>query len=203
MQDTAFLLKLLNFFNFKYCILSTSTLLHRTPILVRTRYSRLFKFLHQQQSRYAAHRKIYHKPNIFDEKCNKNVFSRFIFFLKVLIEVLYCKQSTNKHVSSFSLCNTLFMCDTVSNLYNNNFLFHILLTQLFDILLTTEIFKPRLFCSHGTSHNIDFDSYWLPVACFIWPFIVQHNQYNERSWSRTFVFSLSWELYCDFIFACV
>ena len=34
-------------------------------------------------------------------------------------------------------------------------------------------------------------------------FIVQHKQSNESSWSRTFVFSVSRELYCNFIFVCV
>ena len=32
------------------------------------------------------------------------------------------------------------------------------------------------------------------------PFIDLHNQFNWHSWSRTCVFSLSQELYCDFIF---
>ena len=61
-----------------------------------------------------------------------------------------CKQSKNKYVFSFYifLLYALFMCPTVSNLYNNNYnnncLFNILLTQLFVILVTTEIFKPQL-----------------------------------------------------------
>ena len=51
------------------------------------------------------------------------------------------------------------MCSTVFNLYNvyddnynNNCLFGILLTRLFSILFTMEIFKTRLFCLHATSY---------------------------------------------------
>ena len=50
-----------------------------------------------------------------------------------------------------------------NNNYNDNCLFDILLIQLFAILLTMEIFKPRLFCSHATSHKADC---WLKSANF-------------------------------------
>ena len=71
-------------------------------------------------------------------------------------------------ISINSLLQALFMCAAVSNsynVYNNNYLFVILLTQTFAILFTpfaqatrlvryiciAEIFKPRLFSSHA--HN--------------------------------------------------
>ena len=50
---------------------------------------------------------------------------------------------------------SLFPRNVYNNNYNNNYLFDILLTQLFVNLLTTEIFKPRLFCSNATSHKAD------------------------------------------------
>ena len=34
------------------------------------------------------------------------------------------------------------------------------------------------------------------------PFIVQHKHSNEHTWTRTFVFLSSRELYCDFIVVC-
>ena len=48
--------------------------------------------------------------------------------------------------------------NSYNNNYNNNCLFDILLTQLFAILLTTEIFEPR------TSHKAD---------CFVLPFYMR------------------------------
>ena len=43
----------------------------------------------------------------------------------------------------------------------------------------------------------------LLIVCFAYLYIVQHKQSNERrSWSKSFVFSLSYELYCDFIVVC-
>ena len=64
-----------------------------------------------------------------------------------------CKQN-------LSLLYTLFMCPTVSDLckqynYDNSCLFDILLTLLFAILLTTEIFK------QATSHKAD----WILTDC--------------------------------------
>ena len=64
-----------------------------------------------------------------------------------------------------SLLNTLFVCDTVSNLYivyNNN--------CLFDILLTTEIFKQRLFSSHAKRIHTRLTEFLLPTVCFDLPF---------------------------------
>ena len=92
---------------------------------------------------------------------------------------------------------------TVSNLYNvdhnnynNNFSFDILLclqafckrqhlcvfllTQLFAILLTADVFKPRMFPSHLTRLHTRLTELLLLVVCFVLP--------------------LSRELYCDFIF---
>ena len=44
--------------------------------------------------------------------------------------------------------------------------------------------------------------YYLSSALFL-SSIVQHKQSNESSWSRTFVFWLSRELYCNFFVVCV
>ena len=81
------------------------------------------------------------------------------------------------------MCFTVFnLYNTDNNNYNKNCLFDILLKQLFAILLTTEIFKPRLFCAQATSHKTDWiltDS--LPVLP--WRFIVQNEMSNERSWT--------------------
>ena len=54
---------------------------------------------------------------------------------------------------------------------NNNSQYDILLTQLFVILLTMEILKPLLFCSHATSHKTDCiltDSCLFCLAFFLW-----------------------------------
>ena len=93
--------------------------------------------------------------------------------------------------------------------YNKNSLFDIFLTQLFAILLTTEIFKPRLFCSHTTSHKADCvltDSQF----ALSYPFIVQHSLTNVLAkvkkvvrilvFSRTLHFCLF--VYCVHIDAC-
>ena len=42
----------------------------------------------------------------------------------------------------------------------------------------------------------------LIVACFVLPCIVQYEQFNQRPWSRRFMFSPSQELYRDHIFVC-
>ena len=98
---------------------------------------------------------------------------RFYLFKNVWIYTFVnCKQSKNKYVFSFSfsLLYTLFTCPTFSNLYNNDYnnncLFDILLTQLFAILLTTEIFK------HVTSHKAD----WIRTDCcpFCLDFLYTH-----------------------------
>ena len=63
------------------------------------------------------------------------------------------KVKTNICLVSLSRYCTLFMCPTVSNLYNNNYnnncLFDIFLRQLFAILLKTEIFKHNYLVSHN------------------------------------------------------
>ena len=83
------------------------------------------------------------------------IYCYVISFLNTFkYEFVNCKQIKNEYVFSFSfsLLYTLFICPTFTNLYNNNYknnwLFDIFLTQLFAIVLITEIFKPRLFCSH-------------------------------------------------------
>ena len=99
--------------------------------------------------------------SLFDNKVLILVFC-YVFTLFKTFEYVFvsCKQSKNKYAFSFSF---LFMCTTVSSLYNvyninynNNCLFHIFHTQLFAIMVTTEIFKPRLFSSHSTSHKADW-----------------------------------------------
>ena len=68
-----------------------------------------------------------------------------------------CKQSKNKYVFSFSffLLYTLFLCSTVSNLYNNNCLFNTLICSLFcsqqrtrltEFLLTAVFLVLRFYC---------------------------------------------------------
>ena len=59
---------------------------------------------------------------------------------------------------------------------------------------TKTIFKPRLFCSHATSHKVDWIiTDWLPaLPC---PFIVHCNKSNERYWIRRFMCSPCRELY--------
>ena len=89
------------------------------------------------------------------------------------------------------------MCCTISNNnYNKNCLFYILLTQLFVILITPEIFK------HATSHKAD----WILTAsspalsCL---FIYARLQPAERSQSRRFAFSPFRELYRDRLYICI
>ena len=57
------------------------------------------------------------------------------------------------------------------------------------------------------SSTCNFTQGWLNSYCLMsalsCPVIVLHKQSNERSWSRMFVFSLSRELYCNFIIFCV
>ena len=81
---------------------------------------------------------------------------------------------TFKYESSLIANKVLFMCPTVSNLYNvynnnynNNCLFDILLTQLFAILLTMEIFIPRLFSSHAARLHTIRTEFLLLVVCFV------------------------------------
>ena len=64
----------------------------------------------------------------------------------------------------------LFMCVIVFNLYNNKCLFVVALKQLFHILLTTEIFKPRLFSSRATRLHTRLTELLLLVVCIVLPF---------------------------------
>ena len=112
------------------------------------------------------------------------------------------------------------MCATVFNLYNvyynnynNNYLSHILLC-----LRTCSLFLSHnysLFCSQRRFSNHDcsfqkqrvFTQDWLNYkfssSALSYLFIVLHNNSKERSSSRTFVFSPSRKLYCDFIVVCI
>ena len=100
------------------------------------------------------------------------------------------KVKTNMWFSfSLSLLHTLFISPTVSNLYNvynNNYLFDILLTKLLAILLTIEIFKPQLFCSHATSRKAD----WIltTVVHFIMLFYIPMSSVWCRFWK--------WKVHC-------
>ena len=68
------------------------------------------------------------------------------------------------------------LCATIYNLLYITIicLFLILHTQLFAILLTTEIFKPRL------------TKFLLPIACLSCLSICPHNQFDKGSWSGMF-----------------
>ena len=114
-----------------------------------------------------------------------------------------------------SLLYTLFLCSTVSNLYNNNYncLFDILLTQLFAISHTMEIFKPRLFRSHTTLHKTN----WIltdSLSALSCPFICASQQYDEDSGIENFIaikffcvlctqcFWLLWHTSLSLLFSC-
>ena len=68
-----------------------------------------------------------------------------------------------------------------------------ILTQLFAILFTTEIFKPRLLTAHATRLHTRLTELKLPVWLAR---LLLYKQSNERPWSGMFVYSLSRELYC-------
>ena len=53
--------------------------------------------------------------------------------------------------------------------YKQQHMFVILLTQLFAVLPTTEIFKPRLFSSHATRLHTRLIELLLLVVCFVLP----------------------------------
>ena len=64
------------------------------------------------------------------------------------------------------LCATIYNFTTTTTI----FLFVILFTQLFAILLTTVIFKPRLFSSHATRVHTRLTEFLLLIVCFVLPF---------------------------------
>ena len=82
------------------------------------------------------------------------------------------------------VCNTFFISVFLST---NNFW-----VDLYNgDLQTTTVLFTRNF-TEGWLNSY----YWSSaLSC---PFIVQHKQCNQRSWSRKFAFSLSQELYCNF-----
>ena len=122
-------------------------------------------------------------------------------------------------------CSNLYY--VYSNNYSNNYsfvificlqcffkqnLFLILLTQLVTILLTTffiganaysiDLYSEELQPMTATSHKAD----WITNdSCFALPcpFIIQHEQSNELSWSRRFAFSPFRELYRDHLYICI
>ena len=106
------------------------------------------------------------------------------------------------------IVRTIF-CATVSNLCNRNYLLVILLYT--SVLLSTKNCSVDIYNSDLQTTTVSFtcnfiqgwlNSYYSPSALSC-PFIVQHNHSNERSWSRTFMFSPARELYCHLIFVCV
>ena len=62
------------------------------------------------------------------------------------------------------------------------------------------IFKPRLFSSHATRLHTRLTELLLLVVCLVLNFYSPTEKPDECPWSRIFVFYLSRELYCDFIF---
>ena len=57
--------------------------------------------------------------------------------------------------------------------------------------------------SHAMILHTKLTELLLLVVCFMLTFYSPTQQSDERFWSRMFVFSLSRELHCDFIFVCV
>ena len=88
-----------------------------------------------------------------------------------------CSLITNKvkinlrlvSIKLFIICTIL--CATIYNLMYQTImlLLAILLTQLFSALLTTQIFKPRLFCSHATQLHTRLTEFLPLVVCFVLP----------------------------------
>ena len=77
-------------------------------------------------------------------------------------------------------------------------LFVTLITQVFAIVLVTEIFKPQLFCSHATSYKADWI---LTTDCCLFCvafFICAHIQSDKGSWNGLFGISSSPEFLCDY-----
>ena len=105
----------------------------------------------------------------------------------------------------------LFVCVTVSNLYNNNCLFHIFLCS--HPLRKQQHFFVRSVKQKSSNHDYslhkqrvfthDWLNYYYSLSVLSCLFIILHKQSDERSWSRMFVFSLSQEMYRDCIVVCV
>ena len=94
--------------------------------------------------------------------------------------------------------------------YNNNCLFVILFYD--SVLLSTSNCSVDLYNGGLQTTTVLFtcnftqgwwNFYYYSSSALSWPFIVQHKQSNKSSWSKTFVFSVSRELYWNFIFVCV
>ena len=87
------------------------------------------------------------------------------------------KQNKNKCVFLDSI--KLFIVSTIlgATVYNLAYttiicLFVILLTQMFAILLTTEIFKPQLFSSQATRVRTRLTEFLLLIVCFVLAFYI-------------------------------
>ena len=85
---------------------------------------------------------------------------------------------------------------TTCSLYFFTLLFSEALTTVWQNF-TTANFKQRLFCLHATSHKVN------SILTTLRLLSLALLQSNTNSLSRTFVFSLSQELYCNFIVVCV
>ena len=104
-------------------------------------------------------------------------------------------------------------CSNLYNAYNNNYnynnyLFVTIRYSAHNLYVSTNTYSLGSYSNEFQTTTVLFtrnftqdrlNSYCLPSA-LSFSFIVQHNQYKERSWSRTFVFSfyrtLLWFHFC-------
>ena len=114
--------------------------------------------------------------------CFHRILLRFYLFENVKkYEFVVCKQSKNNYVCLISV--KLFivhsvLCATIFNLFNNNYLFVILLcshpfaqaTTLVRDICVLEIFKPRLFALNARHLHTRLFKLLLLVHCFVFPF---------------------------------
>ena len=115
------------------------------------------------------------------------------------IKINLCLVSIKLFIVRTILCATFYnlMCQIITCL------FVILLIQLFAILFTMEIFKPRLFSSHAKRLHTSLTELLLLVVFFVFNFFIRlRKQSDEGSWSRTLVVSPSREPHRDFIIVC-
>ena len=129
-----------------------------------------------------------------------------LFYKCLKCEFVDCRQSKNNYVLNFRsilYLYALLMCATVFNLYNVGYSLYTSVrahtncsVDLYNSdLQTTTVFFTRNFTQGWLNSNYSSSA----LSC---PFIVQHKQSNERSRSRTFVFSLSREFHRDRIIVC-
>ena len=100
-----------------------------------------------------------------------------------------CLVSVKLLIVGTILCTTVQTCSRTTYM-TSTITIIVWFVTLIDLQTTTILFTRNFTQGWLNSYNS-----LLPLSC---PFIVQHNQYNEHSWNRTFVFSPSRELYTDF-----